>query len=76
MRWISWMQAPDASRSSLTMAASQQAPSTPASARVGDPSASAAFASPLQIPEGGMTHSQASRRVLAGACHPQCKKLW
>ena len=36
------------------MGASQQQPSTPTSARAGDPSASAAFASPLQIPEGGM----------------------
>ena len=34
--------------------ASQQDPSTPTSTRGGDPSASSAFASPLQLPEAGV----------------------
>ena len=45
------LQAPDASRSSLMVGGSQ--PSTPTSARAGDPAASAAFASPLDVPEAG-----------------------
>ena len=61
---LAFAKAPDASRSSI-MGASQQPPSTPTSARAGDPSASAAFASPLHIPEGGM-HPQAL--IFLGMC--------
>ena len=50
----SLMQVPDASRSSMMVGASQQDPSTPTSMRGGDPSASSAFASPLQLPEAGV----------------------
>ncbi len=59
------LQAPDASRSSLMMGASQQPPSTPTSARAGDSSASAAFASPLQIPEGGMRSQDLACKLAA-----------
>ena len=50
----SLLQVPDASRSSMMVGVSQQDPSTPTSTRAGEPSASSAFASPLQLPEAGV----------------------